>query len=81
MSKTIEDLRAALFAAIDGVSNGTLSVEKAKCISDLSQVMVNSARVEAEYVKAVGGDMTSEFLEPKSELPPGITGSIVHKLR
>ena len=80
MSKTIEDLRAALFAAIDGVSNGTLSVEKAKCISDLSQVVVNSARAEVEYAKATG-KASSGFLQPKSELPPGITGSIVHKLR
>ena len=79
--KTIEDLRAALFDAIEGVRSGTLSVEKAKCISDLSQVMVNSAKVEAEYVKATGGDATSEFLEPKPELPAGITGTIVHKLR
>jgi len=42
---------------------------------------VNSAKVEAEYVKATGGDATSEFLEPKPELPAGITGTIVHKLR
>lgn len=80
MSKTIEDLREVLFGALEGVKNGTLSVEKAKCISDLSQVMVNSAKVEVENAK-VTGRKSGGFLEPKTELPPGITGSTVHKLR
>jgi hypothetical protein len=80
MSKTIEDLRAVLFDALDGVKNGTLSVEKAACISDLAQVMVNSAKVEVEHAK-VTGKKVGGFLEPKQELPSGITGTTVHRLR
>ncbi|WP_136420306.1 hypothetical protein [Herbaspirillum sp. ST 5-3] len=80
MSKTIEDLRAVLFDALEGVKSGTLSVEKAKCISELSQVMVNSARVEVENAK-VTGKKSGAFLEPKQELPNGITGTTIHKIR
>lgn len=80
MSKTIEDLRAVLFDAIDGVKNGTISIEKARMISDLSQVMVNSAKAEVEYAK-VTGKKSGGFLDPKPELPPGITGTTVHKIR
>lgn len=78
--KTIEDLRAVLFEAIEGVKNGTIDIEKAKVISDLSQVMVNSAKVEVDHAK-VTGKKAGAFLEQKDTLPPGITGTTVHKIR
>ena len=63
MSTTdIEGLRARLFAAIDGVRDGTLDLDKAKTISDLSQVIVNTAKVELDYVRATEG--RSHFLDP-----------------
>lgn len=52
MSKTIDDLREHLFAAIQGVRDGTVSIEQAKTISDLSQVIVNTAKVEVDFVRA-----------------------------
>jgi hypothetical protein len=78
-NKTIDDLRAALFDAIEGVKNGTLDIEKAKCISELSQVMVNSAKVEVEHEKATG-EMSSIFLNPIDNLPAGVTGIVRHRL-
>jgi hypothetical protein len=78
--KTIEDLRAVLFDAIEGVKSNSLSVEKAKMISELCQVMVNTAKVEVEHAK-VTGKKSGGFLEPQPELPAGITGTTVHKIR
>lgn len=52
MSKTIQDLREHLFAAIQGVRDGSVSIEQAKTISDLSQVIVNTAKVEVDFVRA-----------------------------
>lgn len=78
--KTIDDLRAVLFEAIEGVKAWTIDIEKAKVISDLSQVMVNSAKVEVDHAK-VTGKKAGAFLEPKEVLPPGIIGTTVHKLR
>ena len=52
MSKTIEDLRDHLFAVITGVRDGTVSIEQAKTIGELSQVVVNTAKVEVDFVRA-----------------------------
>lgn len=79
--RTIEDLREILFTTIEGVKDGTVSIDKAQTISDLSQVMVNSAKVEVDFAKATGNKCGSGFLEKPSQLPPGITGITRHQLR
>ena len=80
MSKTIEDLREHLFSAIAGVRDGSVTVEKAKVISDLSQVIVNTAKVEVDYLRATDGGESS-FISTAvgntnvpAGLPSGITG-------
>jgi hypothetical protein len=78
--KNIDDLRELLFDTIEGVKSGKLDVDRARMIGDLSQVMVNSAKVEVEYAKATG-QKGSGFLEQPQQLPPGITGVTVHKMR
>jgi hypothetical protein len=77
--KNIDDLRELLFATIEGVKSGSIDVDRAKMIGDLSQVMVNSAKVEVEYAKATG-QKGSGFLEKAEELPPGITGVRQHRM-
>jgi hypothetical protein len=77
--KNISDLRAALFAAIEGVTNGTLSLDQAKTVSELSQVIVNTAKVEVDYLKAGGGG-GSAFIEVPEKLPSGILGVVRHRL-
>jgi hypothetical protein len=77
--KTIDDLRAVLFETIEGVKNKTMAIDQAKCISDLAQVMVNSAKVEVDHVK-VTGQKASGFLEKPADLPKGITGVHVHRI-
>jgi cell shape-determining protein MreC len=77
--KNIDDLRDLLFATIEGVKEGKIDVDRAKMIGDLSQVMVNSAKVEVEYAKATG-QKGSGFLEKADELPPGITGIRQHRI-
>ena len=78
--KNISDLRAALFAAIEGVTNGTLSLDQAKTVSELSQVIVNTAKVEVDYLKA-GGVSSSAFIEVPDEMPSGILGVVRHRLQ
>lgn len=64
MGLTITDLRRALFETINGVKSNSLSIDRAKMISDLSQVIINSAKVEVDFVKATGGKAQgSGFLE------------------
>lgn len=70
MAKTITDLRDSLFDTIEKVKSGKLDIETAKAVADLSSVIVASARVEADYIKATGCGRTS-FLEDESheEMP------------
>ena len=77
--KTIDDLRTVLFETIEGVKSGKLDIDRAKCISELTQVVVNTAKAEVEYAK-VTGKGSGGFLDPKPELPKGITGTVVHKI-
>lgn len=70
MSHTIEDLRRRLFEAIDGVKTGATSIEQAKLIGDLSQVIVNTAKVEVEYLRAAQRT-DSPFLGQQSAIADG----------
>lgn len=78
---TITDLRRRLFETIDGVRNNTIDLDKAKTISQLSQVIVDTAKVEVEFLRATDG-VQSEFLQPSAEAPevPGITGRTIHRI-
>lgn len=81
-NRTIQDLRELLFDTIQGVKNGSVDIDKAKVIGDLSQVMVNTAKVEVDFIRATDGEQ-SGFLSASQEesLPAGITGITQHRLR
>lgn len=96
MNKNVDDLRAVLFSMIEGVKSGDISLEKAKTIGELSQVIVNSAKMEVEFIKATNGKgQASGFLgsQPKDEgaeepaalpppgvLPAGFVGVTTHRI-
>lgn len=80
MSNDITDLRTHLFDALKGLKDGSIDIEKAKAISDIAQVIVNSAKVEVDYAKATGSK-GSGFLEKAADLPPGITGVHQHRIK
>lgn len=81
MSHTINDLRGHLFDALKGLKDKSMDIETAKAISDISQVIVNSAKVEVDFAKATGQKSGSGFLEAPSQLPPGITGITQHRIK
>jgi hypothetical protein len=82
MSNNIETLRDHLFATLAALQDKTapMDIERAKAVSDIAQTIINSAKVEVEYAKATGAK-GSGFLEKRQELPSGITGTVVHKIR
>lgn len=80
MSKTINDLRETLFATLEAVRAGDMDLDKARAINDVAKTIVDTAKVEVDYLRTTGGG-EARFLEVKKELPPGITGTTVHKLR
>lgn len=83
MSKSIEDLREALFATLQGVKDGSIDIEKARAVNELGKTICETAKVEVDYIKASGGGESS-FLSTAigaDNLPPGITGITQHRLR
>jgi hypothetical protein len=67
----ISDLRDHLFAALERIDNDDLTsdqisqeVSKAKAIASIGSVLINSAKVEMEYIKATGKlDTASELFK------------------
>lgn len=64
-TKTIADLREHLFATLAALRDpvNPMDIERARAISDVAQTMINSAKVEVEYAKAIGAEtIGTEFL-------------------
>lgn len=66
---------------MQGVSDGSMSVEKAKAVSDISQTIINSAKVEVDFIKASGKTSSSDSGFFKQALPPGITSIRTHHIK
>lgn len=81
---TIADLRAHLFATLAALSDPQkpMEIERARAISDVAQTIINSAKVENDYLKLNNGG-ESPFLEAsaRQNLPSGITGIRQHRLK
>ena len=68
MSQNINDLRETLFDTLQGVKAGNIDLDRAKAISELSQNIINTAKVEIDYLKA-GGNVVSGFMDIKPSAP------------
>ncbi len=82
-----QDLRDHLAKALQGIQDGTMDVEKAKTIGELSQVAINLAKVEVDFVRANGGGK-SDFFEGGKQITQTqsglkiVNGNVTtHKLR
>ncbi len=83
MSHDISELRRHLFATLAGVKDGSIDLDKARAVNELGKTLVDTAKVEVDYLRAVGGG-ESTFLDTaigNENLPEGITGRTVHRLR
>ena len=57
----IEHLRDHLFEVIEKLKDGDMEIEKAKAITDVAQTIINSAKVEVDFIKTVHGN-GSDFI-------------------
>lgn len=83
MSKSISDLREALFATLEGVKAGTVDLDKARTVNEVAKTIVETAKVEVDYLRVTGGG-ESEFLDGAigaDNLPNGITSITRHRLQ
>ncbi|MBS0647366.1 MAG: hypothetical protein JSR97_12375 [Verrucomicrobia bacterium] len=63
----IEDLRNHLFATIEGLldEDKPLDIDRAKAVCEVGQVIINSAKVEIDFINKVGGKGTGFIPEDK----------------
>lgn len=85
MSKNIGDVRAALFSALEGLADKSLDIERAKAICEVSQTIINSAKVEVDFLRATGASGPStgflQLEQQEPDLPAGIVGIRQHRIR
>lgn len=75
-------LRAEIFGALRGLKAGTVTLDQARGINELAKTLVDTAKVEVDYLKVTEGE-ASNFIaggDGPEALPPGITGIRRHRL-
>lgn len=79
MSKSINDLREAMFDTLAALKSGKISVEQARAASQIGGVLIESAKVEVEFMKVSEGG-GSGFFEVAERLPDGVVGITRHRI-
>jgi hypothetical protein len=65
-NNNISDMYTLLLETAKGVKDGTIEIDKAKTIAEVSQVVVNAGKLECEYLK-LAQKTDSKFLTDKTE--------------
>jgi hypothetical protein len=60
----IEDLRNHLFATLEALQDEDkpMEIDRAKTIADVAQVIVNSAKIEVDFIRATGRSQGTGFI-------------------
>ena len=72
MKNSIDDLRNHLFETLEALRDpdDPMDIKRAKTVSDVAQTVINSAKVELEFIELTGAE-ASGFIDAKKrpELP------------
>lgn len=84
-SHTIDEVRRRLFGVLDGLADEhkPMDIERARAMVDVAQTIVNTAKVQVDYLRATGGRGNAPFLEappaqpalPTLSAPPAAPGN------
>lgn len=73
----INELRDYLFSALRGLKDGSIKIDQARAMSDVAQTIINTAKVEVEYLRVTGQDQGTGFVPiAKANEPPRIGAKI-----
>lgn len=64
MKNKMEDLRNHLFATLEalGDTEKPMELDRAKAIAEVAQTIINSAKVEVDFLRTVDGAVASGFM-------------------
>ena len=83
MKNKIEDLRNHLFATLEELrdKDKPMDLDRAKTIAGVAQTIVNSAKVEVEFMKATGGKGSGFIPEALPNPDAGKPGVTTHRIK
>lgn len=66
MKNKVEDLRNHLFAALEGLADkdNPMDLDRARAIAEVAQTIVNSAKVEVDFIKVTNSTSTGFLGSP-----------------
>lgn len=72
----MSDLRDHLFETLEALKDKDepMDLERAKAVSLVAQTLINSAKVEIEFMEAIGATTAGEFFEQEPERPRLVSG-------
>lgn len=79
----ITTLRAHLFETLRAVRAGSVELDKARAINEISKTIIETGKLEVDHIRATDGDAKSSFIarpDDSAALPNGITGIVRHRL-
>ena len=59
----IQDLRNHLFETLEMLKDGDIEIDRAIAIADVSRAIIDTAKVEIQYIKAIESNQKSLFLD------------------
>lgn len=70
----ITDLRDHLFETLEALKDPDqpMDIERAKAIADVARVVVDSAKVEVDFVRATGIQRSTDFLPDTEAVAPPV---------
>jgi hypothetical protein len=78
MKNKIEDLRNHLFVTIESLldPDKPMDIDRAKAVADVAQTIINSAKVEVDYLRMTGGKDGTGFIPVEKDVEdPGKASS------
>lgn len=81
MKNKLTDLRNHLFVTIEQLLDPKepMDIDRAKAVADVAQVIINSAKVEVDYIRQVGAEKGTGFIlmQDDSSIPGGVERPLV----
>ena len=70
MKNKIEDLRNHLFATLEALQDNEapMEIDRAKAIAEVAQVIVNSAKIEVDFIRATDGSKGTGFISEERQI-------------
>jgi hypothetical protein len=87
---TIDTVRERLAQALDGLldKDNPLEIDRARAVGDISQVLINSVKVEVDHMRVTGTSGSSFIPDRRPDATPGLPngthspapGVLVHRM-